>query len=265
MDFSIYNNELKDVKSFLDRYGTEKAIFEIILELSNVTKEIRSHLFMSKTDIMHLDLFLAVYTEALKKLDEKFDIDTSFERRNLRKAVEGSFQKSSEPSGRKTFKVWFNEMCDQYKQDLFEKMICSACPYCNEHREKSETFPCTLIPATSAMPTYPWRCHLLDEDDACFDRGDLLRKIKKEKGEKALNIFLEREKKLKGEYAKTIMEKNKDLIQNGGVMRIKTFRNEMRYLVENGHDEELRELIGLVENENPNLIVHIIDILPEDR
>jgi hypothetical protein len=265
MDFSIYNGELKDAENFLSRFGTEKEIFELILELSQLTKTIKSQFFMTDMDLLHLDLFLSIYGKALEKLDEKFGIDTSFERNNLPK-VDGESPLASDESGdRKAFKVWFKEMGDQYKKDLFEKMICSACPYCKESRENSENFPCNIMSVSCSEPTYPWRCHLLDEDDDCFTREELLEIMKNEKGEDALNIFLEKEKILKEEYSKDLLQKYKNIVLQGGVMTCSVFRRDVKYLVENGSVAELQEIVGLMEKEKSELLIFIIDLFPKEE
>jgi hypothetical protein len=95
------------------------------------------------------------------------------------------------PEGKTWFWDWSERMKDIFCEMHYEKLICSACPFClglEEMKKRNGVHPCALFPGTLLNTELPYLCGLIAYGD--WDERQLFQQISIQHGEEALQKFL---------------------------------------------------------------------------
>ncbi len=100
--------------------------------------------------------------------------------------------------GQREYWSWYERMREEYREREHKKTLCSACPYCKEKGERyDDQVPCSVFPGYATGLFRPWECLMLRETIRRQSREDFLRGMEEKAGADAVNVFRQKELRLK--------------------------------------------------------------------
>lgn len=138
------------------------------------------------------------------------------------------------PAGKQLYWSWYEKMKKASKELELQKTICGACPFCEKGRRRyADDVPCTIFRGYATGLFRPWECLMLRESFQLAEREEFLKKMEEASGADAVNVFRQKELRLKLIWSKERIVSYKKAFEKYGAMETGPLLRFAIFLVEN--------------------------------
>lgn len=230
-----------DQMNFVASLRTEMECFQALEEIGQVNYSyFHGHGYSPEDDIAAICLH-KIQKMIVKKLEREYGIIY---------VPYGSTVAVFVPAGKTLYWTWYEKMKKINKERALKETICSACPFCDRDKlNYSDDVPCSIFRGYATGLFKPYECLMVRKTSGDYTRADFFREMEAKSGADAVNIFRQKELRLKLLWSRERIALYKHQLEKGDGVDWDYMTEFIRSMIESGFHEEAKGFVEyLTEN-----------------